>query len=67
VEGTATLQYDLWKNVLTRLEFRWDHAADDSNAYGANFVPTGEGTSPGKGPGTKSNAYMLMADIAYKF
>lgn len=57
VEGTATLQYDLWKNVMSRLEFRWDHAADDSNAYG--------GTVPGVP--TKGNAYMLLADFAYKF
>jgi hypothetical protein len=67
VEGTLTLQYDLWKNVMSRVEFRWDHAADDSNAYGANFVPTGEGTTTHNGPGTRSNAYMLMADFAYKF
>jgi hypothetical protein len=53
VELTATLQYDLWKNVLSRLEFRWDHAADDTNIYG--------GTPP-----DKSNSYILLADIAYK-
>jgi Putative beta-barrel porin-2, OmpL-like. bbp2 len=53
-ETTATLQYDLWKNVLTRLEFRWDHAADDSPAFGT--------ADP-----TKSNSYILLADIAYKF
>ncbi len=58
IEGTATLQYDLWKNVLSRVEFRWDHAADDSNAYG--------GTVAG-GPGTKGNSYILLADVAYKF
>src|SRR5581483_5636808 len=23
--ATATAQYDLWKNVISRLEFRWDH------------------------------------------
>jgi hypothetical protein len=57
VEGTATLQYDLWKNVLSRVEFRWDHAADDSNAYGGTVF----------GAPTKSNAYMLMASVAYKF
>lgn len=57
VEGTATLQYDLWKNVMSRVEFRWDHAADDSNAYGGTVV----------GTPTKGNAYMLMADFAYKF
>jgi len=50
------LQYDLWKNVLSRVELRWDHAADDVLSYG------GGGTS-----GLKDNAYMLMADFAYKF
>ncbi len=53
-ETTATLQYDLWKNVLSRIEFRWDHAADDSAAYGGV-------------PPTKSNSYILLADVAYKF
>lgn len=57
VEATATLQYDLWKNVLSRVEFRWDHAADDSNAYGGTVV----------GEGTRSNAFMLLASLAYKF
>jgi hypothetical protein len=57
IETTATLQYDLWKNVLSRLEFRWDHAADDSNAYGGTIA----------GVGTVSNSYILLADIAYKF
>jgi len=57
VEGTATLQYDLWKSVLSRVEFRWDHAADDSNAYGGTVF----------GEGNRSNAYMLLASLAYKF
>jgi hypothetical protein len=57
VEGTATLQYDLWKNVMSRVEFRWDHAADASTPYGGTVV----------GAGTKSNAYMLLASVAYKF
>src|SRR5205085_2313272 len=30
---TETIQYDLWKNVLSRLEIRWDHAADGSTPY----------------------------------
>ncbi len=57
LEGTATLQYDLWKNVLSRLEFRWDHAADGSTPYGGTVV----------GAGSKKNSYILLADIAYKF
>jgi len=41
---TGTIQYDLWKNVLSRLEVRWDAAADTNPAiapgpgslYGSN-------------------------------
>ncbi len=57
VEATATLQYDLWKNVLSRVEFRWDHSADGSDAYG--------GTIPGEP--TLKNSYILLASLAYKF
>ena len=55
-ELTGTVQYDLWKNVLSRLEIRWDHA-EHGNAYGGSVagVPMG-------------NTYVtLLADIAYKF
>ena len=54
---TGTLQYDLWKNVLSRLELRWDHSADGSVAYG--------GTTAGE-PDRK-NAYEVIANIIYKF
>jgi hypothetical protein len=56
-EATATVQYDLWKNVLSRLEFRWDHAADASGPYGGTAT-----SAP-----SKDNSYILLADIAYKF
>jgi hypothetical protein len=66
---TGTVQYDLWKNVLTRLEVRMDHAADGSYAYGG----TGQ-TGPGTGPaptkatnGLKRNAYLVAANLVYKF
>lgn len=52
---TATVQYDLWKNVLSRLELRWDHAADGSFAYGGTGAPN------------RKNAYELIANVAYKF
>ncbi|HVM49002.1 MAG TPA: outer membrane beta-barrel protein [Candidatus Acidoferrum sp.] len=55
---TATVQYDLWKNVITRVEFRWDHSLNDSAAFG--------GTSAVSGP-TLDNAYMLGANIIYRF
>jgi hypothetical protein len=54
--STVTVQYDLWKNVLSRVEFRWDHAADASGPYGGTTVAGG-----------KDNSYILIANIAYKF
>jgi hypothetical protein len=60
---TGTLQYDLWKNVLSRLELRWDHACDGSPAFGGNFSPiTG---APGRP--TKINNVMAVANFVYKF
>ena len=53
---TATAQYDLWKNVLSRVEFRWDHV-EHGLAFG--------GTVPGEP--TRENAYMLAANVIYKF
>jgi hypothetical protein len=55
-ELTATIQYDLWKNVLSRLEFRWDHG--DGVAYFG-------GTTAGE-PNQK-NATELIASVTYKF
>ena len=60
---TATLQYDLWKSVLSRVEFRWDHAADGSEAYGG--IPVAGSTAPVSG--TKKNSFILLANISYKF
>ena len=56
--ATGTVQYDLWKNVLSRVELRWDHAADGSQAYGG----VGTFSAP-----TKKNSYLLAANIVYKF
>ncbi|MDB6067360.1 MAG: hypothetical protein JWR26_3568 [Pedosphaera sp.] len=56
---TGTAQYDLWKNVISRLEFRWDHSADGTKAFG--------GSSSGFGGPTLKNSYILAANIIYKF
>jgi len=58
--GTATAQYDLWKNVISRVEFRWDHG-DNAKFFGAN-----SNSSSGSGP-TRKNAYLLAAQVIYKF
>lgn len=55
---TATVQYDLWKNVLSRIEFRWDHAASGEAAYG--------GADSEDAP-TKKNSYLLAANVIYRF
>lgn len=55
--GTATAQYDLWKNVISRVEFRWDHG-DNGNFFGA----AAEGGNP-----SRRNAYLLAAQVIYKF
>jgi hypothetical protein len=60
--ATATLQYDLWKNVISRLEFRWDHAADGSEAFGHINVDKSEAIT-----GTKKNNFILLANVIYKF
>ena len=57
---TGTLSYDLWKNVLTRVELRWDHAADGVNG-GKLFGGTTTGVPERK------NEYLLAANVIYKF
>ena len=53
---TATVQYDLWANVLSRLEFRWDHA-DHGQAYGGTV----------SGAPDRANAFLLALNVIYKF
>jgi hypothetical protein len=60
MEGTATAQYDLWKNVITRVEFRWDHGSN------GKFFGSNPNTSI-VGEPTRRNAYMLAAQVIYKF
>ena len=56
--ATGTVQYDLWANVTSRLEFRWDHAAGEvGNAYGVNSA----------GEPDLKNAYLLALNVIYKF
>ncbi|MGD0615708.1 MAG: outer membrane beta-barrel protein [Verrucomicrobiota bacterium] len=66
---TATAQYDLWKNVLSRVEFRWDHC-DNGKIFGSNgsfITNTSSGpVTTNTGPSRK-NAFMLAANIIYKF
>ena len=50
-EVTATLEYDLWANVISRLEFRWDHCETGTEF---NYNNT-------------ENAFLLALNVVYKF
>ena len=65
---TGTLQYDLWANVISRLEVRWDHQAGDADmdGFGGNLAPSGGGKG-GTTPNDDRNAVMIAANIIYKF
>jgi len=52
-ELTFTVQYNLWANVLSRAEFRWDHVE-----HGAPFA------SPGT---AEANSYMFALNLIYQF
>jgi len=56
-EATATLQYNLWANVLSRLEVRWDHAA-----HGTPF-----GISSTSAAGIKNNDFLVALNLIYQF
>ena len=58
VECTETVQYQLWKNVISRLEFRWDHALSDMPAFGGQTAGA---------PPTLDNAFLVAANIVFKF
>jgi len=51
-EVTATVQYNLWANVTSRVEFRWDHI-DAGNAF--------------SNTGGDADSFLLAANIIYTF
>ena len=60
---TGTVQYDLWKNVISRLEFRWDHSLLGNNLFGSDGGEPG----PADGDANESNAFMVAFNVIYKF
>jgi hypothetical protein len=62
---TGTIQYDLWKNVISRLEVRWDHSLNDAALFGTGATvpgPLGPVITP-----NQDNAVVIAANIIYKF
>lgn len=55
---TGTFEYDLWANVMSRVEVRWDHNAGGNG-------PTFGGTTVGAP--AKNNEILIAANVIYKF
>jgi len=55
-EVTATVSYQLWANVLSRVEFRWDHVSH-SDSFDST---TSSGTD-------RDNAFLLALNLIYQF
>ncbi len=55
-ELTATAQYNLWANVISRLELRWDHA-EHNQPFGAN-----DAGNPYRG-----NDFLVALNVIYQF
>jgi hypothetical protein len=62
---TGTVQYDLWKNLISRVELRWDHSLDGTENYGG--TGTGDGMFGGGAEPEFKNAWMLAANLIYRF
>jgi hypothetical protein len=56
-EVTATVSYQLWANVLSRVEFRWDHVS-----HSDSFDASTNGGSP-----DRTNAFLLALNLIYQF
>jgi hypothetical protein len=52
---TGTFQYQLWDNVTSRLELRWDHSGRGAAFGGTGLLPT------------ERNQVLLAANVIYKF
>jgi hypothetical protein len=52
MELTGTVQYDLWKNVLSRVEVRWDRSLSGDGVWGDTGL---------------KNQFVLLANLVYKF
>lgn len=55
---TGTVSYDLWANVLSRLEVRWDHAYGKADQFGGNTAADTANTK---------ESVAVIANLVYKF
>lgn len=65
--ATGTIQYDLWENVITRLEVRWDHDASGRESTDGSSAAFGGGYGTAGDYPQKLNDLMIAANVIYKF
>jgi hypothetical protein len=61
---TATVDYSLWENVISRLELRWDTSLTGGGASSSPFG--GVAAAGGPGEDQKSN-FLVALNVIYKF
>ena len=59
---TGTFEYDLWANVISRIEVRWDKNAGGGGYAFGGIGNTGSGIAP-----TANNEILIAANVIYKF
>jgi len=59
---TGTVQYDLWKNVISRLEVRYDASLSGNDLFGGETGGSASGAAADKG-----QAWMVALNVIYKF
>jgi hypothetical protein len=64
---TGTVQYDLWKNVISRLEVRWDNSLGGNNLFGGGAPALVGGLPVGAVAPNAQNAWLLALNVIYKF
>ena len=64
--ATFTAEYSLWANVLSRLEFRWDHdlsQRSDGALFDGNVRDFGESDFLN----TRKNLFTIALNLVYRF
>jgi len=66
---TETVEYDLWANVVSRLEFRADQIMTGTEATFVNGITGGNGGyfTPTGSPVSQRTSYGVYANVVYKF
>jgi hypothetical protein len=64
---TGTIQYDLWENVISRLEIRYDTSMGDTRIYGGSVSGVGIVNASTGGGGDQKNSVLVAANLIYKF